>query len=159
MRMRGTICGGWLLSALIGCASLGEKSPGTHGSNLAAHNRRAAETCNARGLELVERSEWEEAEALFRRAIRSDPQFGPAQNNLGLVLMVQGEFCEAKARLATASSLCPNSLEPMRNGELLRSVFQGKIGSCTEQTSFAASIACSLQAEKSHQVGQKGTIK
>lgn len=115
MRITGTIFGSWLLSTLIGCTSLGKKSSAGCNGDLAGHDRRAAEACNARGLEYAERRKWKEAEDEFRDATRRGTHFCAAYNNLGLALIIQGKSREGLANLAIAARLCPHSPEPEMN--------------------------------------------
>jgi Flp pilus assembly protein TadD len=56
-----------------------------------------------------------QAEKVLRRAIEDDPTFVPAINNLGVVLMEQGHFGEARAMFQKAYALDSGSSDRIRD--------------------------------------------
>jgi Flp pilus assembly protein TadD len=55
-----------------------------------------------------------QAEAILREAIRKDPRFVPALNNLGVVLMSAGKFGEAKSYFQQAYALDSGNSDEIR---------------------------------------------
>ena len=66
-----------------------------------------ARAWNARGVSAAKRGNLKEATALFRRALRFQPDFAEAHNNLGNALRNRDELDEAIQRLEKAISLNP----------------------------------------------------
>jgi Flp pilus assembly protein TadD len=56
-----------------------------------------------------------QAEKVLRRAIEDDPTFVPAINNLGVVLMEQGKFGEARAMFQKAYALDSGTSDNIRD--------------------------------------------
>ena len=56
-----------------------------------------------------------QAEKVLRRAIEDDPTFVPAINNLGVVLMEQGKFGEARAMFQKAYALDSGTSDEIRD--------------------------------------------
>lgn len=56
-----------------------------------------------------------QAEKILRRAIEDDPGFVPAINNLGVVLMEQGKFGEARAMFQKAYALDSGTSDEIRD--------------------------------------------
>ncbi len=56
-----------------------------------------------------------QAEKALRRAIEADPGFVPAINNLGVVLMEQGKFGEARAMFLKAYALDSGTSDEIRD--------------------------------------------
>lgn len=56
-----------------------------------------------------------QAEKVLRRALEEDPSFVPAINNLGVVLMEQGRFGEARAMFQKAYALDSGSSDEIRD--------------------------------------------
>ncbi len=74
-----------------------------------------AHAWNSRGVALAERGELDEAIALFRRALRYDPNLAEAHSNLGNALRHQGKFEEAVERLRRAIAIQPEYAEAHHN--------------------------------------------
>lgn len=55
-----------------------------------------------------------QAEQILRRAVKADPRFVPALNNLGVVLMERGKFGEARALFQQAFQLDSGQTESIR---------------------------------------------
>jgi tetratricopeptide (TPR) repeat protein len=71
---------------------------------------RLTDTCNARGLALLDKENLDEAEADFREILRWMPDCWKAYNNLGLVFKRRGMYSEAVKEFKTALRLNPNEL-------------------------------------------------
>lgn len=74
-----------------------------------------ARQLNREALEQIEREDLEQAETLLRRALRADPTYGPAHNNLGRVYFDQHRLHEAAWRFEYAIELMPDKPEPRNN--------------------------------------------
>jgi Flp pilus assembly protein TadD len=57
----------------------------------------------------------DQSERQLRQAIEADPQFVPAWNNLGVVLMEQGEYGEASRVFQTAFAIDSGNSDDIRN--------------------------------------------
>lgn len=77
------------------------------------HSPAAADTAKMRGNRHLADGDFDEAAACYREALRLDPNFAEAYNNLGYVLKEQHRFVEAKVMLETALRLRPD-LGPAR---------------------------------------------
>jgi len=89
-----------------GCASTQRglplvASPGSVG------DRGIAKEWNDRGIELASTGNPAEAEEMFRRALRANPAYAAAHNNLGIVLLGLGRFRESAIASATAARIEP----------------------------------------------------
>ena len=68
-----------------------------------------------RGVQLAERGELDDAIALFRRALRCQPDLAEAFNNLGNALRSQGRFQQAAEHLERALAIAPDYAEARHN--------------------------------------------
>jgi len=75
----------------------------------------AAARENEAGLALLAKGELEQARAAFLRALVADAEFGPAENNLGKVSLMQGDLHEAARRFDEAHRLMPRHAGPCNN--------------------------------------------
>ncbi len=66
------------------------------------------------------RHDLKRAEDYYRKALKIDPEYSPAWNNLGYVLMKQGRCEEARSALFTALKLSPEDELARENLELLK---------------------------------------
>ena len=64
---------------------------------------------NKKGAELVNEEEWEGAERFFRKALKIDPGYAAARNNLGYCLRKRGEIEEAIREYEKALELSQNA--------------------------------------------------
>ncbi|MFV2002287.1 MAG: tetratricopeptide repeat protein [Paracoccaceae bacterium] len=79
-----------------------------------------------------------QAEQLLRRAVKADPKFAPAWNNLGVVLMEQGNFAEAERVFRTAFALDSGESAEIRNNLLLAlEILENPAYSAPDNNSFA----------------------
>ena len=73
-----------------------------------------AETLSSLGSANLRLGRLGQAETLLRRAIETDPEFVPAWNNLGVVLMEQGEWGEARQVFRRAYALDSGETDSIR---------------------------------------------
>lgn len=73
-----------------------------------------------------------QAETLLRRAIKDDPSYAPAWNNLGVVLMEKGETGEAKQVFRTAFALDSGNSDSIREN-LRLAIAKSEISAYDEQ--------------------------
>jgi Flp pilus assembly protein TadD len=74
-----------------------------------------ARILNQRASDLIVRSDYKGAENLLKQAVVADPEFGAAQNNLGVVYYHQSKLYAAAQQFLLAAALLPHDPEP-RNG-------------------------------------------
>ncbi|MEM1070867.1 MAG: hypothetical protein AAGI63_18320 [Planctomycetota bacterium] len=106
-----------LVLAAAGCSSSG---PDTYQTNTgydtvtpqATRAAREAQRLNQQAIEQIQRENWEEAEALLKRALASDVMYGPAHNNLGRVYYAKGQLYLAAWEFQYAIRLMPHHVEP-----------------------------------------------
>lgn len=70
---------------------------------------------NARGVDLLAREKYEEAESALKAALQADVMHGPAHNNLGKVYYHQGRLYLAAWEFQYAAKLMPHQPEPLNN--------------------------------------------
>ncbi len=75
----------------------------------------AARSATHAGIEHLTRGELDKAQAAFERALLSDPQFGPAHNNLGKVFFARQRWYSAAWHFEIAGNLLPQSADPHNN--------------------------------------------
>ena len=104
------ICIGAIVFA-AGCAKIDRATGedlGRGGRNVAA-----ARELNAKGL--AKGAEGRDAADFFRRAVRADPYNGAARNNLGVVLMAEGNYYGAANEFEQSILLLPANPQPRLN--------------------------------------------
>lgn len=98
---------GLLALGLAGCTS----GPTGGAASLAASTRQAI-ALNRRAIAAADPAE---AQRLFAQAVAADPLYGPAHNNLGIVLLKQGEYYAAAQAFERAIRLLPADPAPRTN--------------------------------------------
>jgi tetratricopeptide (TPR) repeat protein len=102
-----------LCVAAVGC------SPPDDGEKIDASdpNRKTtlARQLNTKAADLITKGKHPEAETHLRNAIDSDSFFGPAHNNMGLVLYRRKEYYQAAWEFQYAAKLMIHSVEPRNN--------------------------------------------
>lgn len=81
----------------------------------AATHGLTADVLSALGSANLRLGRLDQAETLLRRAVERDPEFVPAWNNLGVVLMEKAEAAEAVRAFQTAFALDRGRSEEIRN--------------------------------------------
>jgi glycosyltransferase involved in cell wall biosynthesis/tetratricopeptide (TPR) repeat protein len=82
-----------------------------------------AERLNRQGEALVAAARIEDAWGKFTQALKHDPDYAPAHNNLGVLHWQKGDVQAALDRLLTAVEIDPNDRDTILNcGEVLRSL-------------------------------------
>lgn len=103
-----------LLVAASGCST-------TRGGNrmlVSADLHRDTETAAklaARGMDLYEAGQLDQAEDILKRALEADLMFGPARNTLGMIYYQQAKYYQAAWEFEHASRLMPDRPEPRNN--------------------------------------------
>lgn len=107
-------CASVLFILLVGgCASHKVASPYTAGSEL-DRNPAKADQLNTRACGLIDKDP-AAAEKLLRQALEADLYHGPAHNNLGTLLLKQGQLYSAAAEFEWAKRLLPGHPDPRLN--------------------------------------------
>ncbi len=78
-----------------------------------------ASQLNDQGIRYVQKEQLGKAKFKFEEAIKVDPEFGPAYNNLGLVFFHEHDFFEASRAFEAAAEKWPESPEPLNNQGLV----------------------------------------
>lgn len=123
-----TLVGLWLVVSLCGCQAMRASKhdviviePAEPSTQEGATE--LASKLNQHGVHNVLKGHLGKAQLKFEEAIRVDPNFGPAYNNLGLVFFHQHDFFEAARAFEAASEKWPDSPEPWNNlGLVMESV-------------------------------------
>jgi Flp pilus assembly protein TadD len=96
--------------------------PGCQPANQAVHltsdaSRDAAEARaqTDKAFDLIQRGRFTDAQPQLQQAIRLDPNYGPAHNNLGLVYYHDNRLYEAAWEFQTAIKLMPRQPQPHNN--------------------------------------------
>ncbi|QOV90971.1 tetratricopeptide repeat protein [Humisphaera borealis] len=97
-----------LLSSFVGGCAPESKPP-------AGDSISKAKADNEAAVLLIEKAKYTEAEPLLRSALASDPGFGQARNNLGLVYYHTGNLYQAAWEFEEAARLMPRRPEPHNN--------------------------------------------
>ncbi len=101
---------------LGGCAS--EPASSSHVVKLdtaAVHDTDRARTLNSKAVGFIERADYNAAADVLKQAVTADPEFGPAQNNLGVAYYKQSKMYLSAQQFLLAAALMPRDPEP-RNG-------------------------------------------
>ncbi len=85
----------------------------------ASDNGLTAETLSSLGSANLQLGRLGQSEELLRQAVEEDPDFVPAWNNLGVVLMEQGEYGEARRVFQQAYALDSGETDSIRENLLL----------------------------------------
>lgn len=102
-----------LAAGAMGCA---HHRPTTRaGEEVAVVDVSASAKANRRAAELLSKEKDKEAERVIREAMKSDPNYGPLHNNLGLVYFRRNELYEAAHEFDYAARLMPTLPEPRNN--------------------------------------------
>jgi tetratricopeptide (TPR) repeat protein len=117
MRISQLMLCGMLAVALAGC---GSDSPSATKKvvkldTAPEHDTGRARELNQQAATMIADRDFDGAENLLKQAIQIDPEFGPAQNNLGVVYFNQSKLYPAAQQFLLAASLMPRDPEP-RNG-------------------------------------------
>lgn len=122
------LVGLWLFVSMCGCQSMRANK---HEVIVLDPIESAAESgaselanqLNQQGIHYVLKEQLGKAQFKFEEAVRVDPNFGPAYNNLGLVFFHQHDFFEAARAFEAANEKWPESPEPLNNlGLVMESV-------------------------------------
>ncbi len=108
----------WALATacLAGCSAPPKAdSPYSTHRELPFRNTYAAQQANSRGLQQIEKGDYDAAEKSFREALGCDISFASAHNNLGLLLLRKKEWYSASWEFAWAAGLRPQASEPKGN--------------------------------------------
>jgi len=107
-RVRAVICGLLLVVAVS--------------APLAANGRDEARAQVQFGIRVAQLGLWREALAHWERAVKLDPSYAPAYNNLAIGYEQQGEFEKARNAYEKALELEPNNTYVKQNYELFREI-------------------------------------
>jgi tetratricopeptide (TPR) repeat protein len=108
------VCASILSTVLLGaCVSHKVASPYTAGNEL-DRNPTKADQLNVKACELMDKDPLG-AEKLLRQALEADLYHGPAHNNLGTLLLRQGQLYSAAAEFEWAKRLLPGHPDPRLN--------------------------------------------
>lgn len=113
----GWLSAGCLLVLSAGCRSAAREATPEYQTVADGPGRDAAtaEQHHARALRLIDRGDWDEAEAALKAALAADVMYGPAHNNLGKVYYHQNKLYLAAWEFQYAAKLMPNQPEPKNN--------------------------------------------
>ncbi len=102
----------WWLLLLVGCRS---GAPGPYSpTDQAARNTVRAQELSRQAADLID-SDPQAAERLLREALGADLFYGPAHNNLGVLLLKEGKLYEAAGEFEWARKLMPGHPDPRMN--------------------------------------------
>jgi Tfp pilus assembly protein PilF len=88
----------------------------------AADDRDEAKTQVQFGIRVAQLGLWREALAHWERAVKLDPTYAPAYNNLAIGYEQQGDFEKARNAYEKALELNPNNAYIKQNYELFREI-------------------------------------
>jgi Tfp pilus assembly protein PilF len=104
------------LVALSGCASTRKNADAYETMRKdPRHDAELAQRENARAVALLDKGEYDGAEAALKAALVADILCGPAHNNLGKVYFHQKKLYMAAWEFQYAAKLMPNQPEPLNN--------------------------------------------
>lgn len=89
---------------------------------LAADERDDAKAQVEFGIKVAQLGLWREALAHWERAVKLDPSYAQAYNNLAIGYEQQGDFEKARSAYAKALELNPNNTYIKQNYELFREI-------------------------------------
>jgi Flp pilus assembly protein TadD len=120
MRMTAELACVFVGALLAGCAAQSSRAPAKPaGYQTAApdplHDTELARAEHARAVGLMDKGDYDGAEAALKAALTADVMFGPAHNNLGKVYFHKGELYLAAREFDYAMKLMPNQPEPANN--------------------------------------------
>jgi len=101
--------------AISGCRAFNSSNHATIVADFPGSNPLEADQLNQKGIRCVQKNQLSKAQFHFDAAIKADPRFGPAYNNLGLVFFHQQDFFEATRAFEAASEYLPRNPEPLNN--------------------------------------------
>ena len=88
----------------------------------AADERDDAKTQVEFGIKVAQLGLWREALAHWERAVKLDPTYAPAYNNMAIGYEQQGEFEKARVAYERALELNPNNAYIKQNYELFKEI-------------------------------------
>lgn len=100
-------------AALTGCSSAHRSGP-YQSSGDAQRNTVLAESLTQRAAAIIDRDP-PRAEELLREALTADIFYGPAHNNLGVLLLSAGDLAGAATEFQWAAKLLPDNADPRLN--------------------------------------------
>ena len=112
MRVRAVI-GALLLVGLVAAPAVAPAS---------ANDRDDAKTQVQFGIRVAQLGLWREALAHWERAVKLDPTYAPAYNNLAIGYEQQGDFEKARNAYEKALELNPNNTYIKQNCELFKEI-------------------------------------
>jgi len=98
---------------IAGCAKTGNLSPYANNGEIRRDTHLARELHQQASAQLLE--DEAEAERLLRASLAADLYFGPAHNNLGIILLGRGELYAAASEFEWARKLMPGHPDPRVN--------------------------------------------
>ena len=114
IRVLSVIC---VLVAMAACQdnSSAPKSAPTVINGDVASNQELARTQTDQAFDLIEKSQFDDAEALLKKAVVADPLYGPAHNDLGLIYFHREDLYKAAWEFENAAKLMPRQAPPVNN--------------------------------------------
>ena len=91
-------------------------------SPLSADEREDAKAQVKFGIRVAQLGLWREALAHWERAVKLDPTYAPAYNNLAIGYEHEGEFDKARQAYEQAVKLAPHNLQIQQNYELFKEI-------------------------------------
>ena len=80
-----------------------------------ARNQEQARSQTDEAFSLIEKSQFDQAEDLLKKAVIADPLYGPAHNDLGLIDYHRQDFYDAAWEFENAAKLMPRQAPPVNN--------------------------------------------
>lgn len=100
-------------SLAAGCAS--RHRPSTRPTEMAVVDTSASAKAVADSAKLLSESKTKDAREILEKALKSDPNYGPLHNNLGIVHFRDGRLYDAAREFDQAARLMPTIAEPRNN--------------------------------------------
>lgn len=104
-----------LLLLLANMLAVGCQSKSARIRSSQRHDNALARRENDRAVQLIADGKYSEAERTLQSALKADPTFGPARNNLGLVYYHTHRLYDAAWEFEHAGKLMPHQPEPRNN--------------------------------------------
>src|SRR3954447_19477678 len=153
MRTTATVACVFVGVFIAGCAAPSSRAPAKPaGYQTAAadplRDTDMARAEHARAAGLMEKGDYDAAEAALKAALTADVMFGPAHNNLGKIYFHKGELYLAAREFDYAMKLMPNQPEPANNlglvfearGRWMGSETRGRLDDAIEAYAKAAAL-------------------
>lgn len=140
----------FLLLVIAGCQSAdsGARSATPLATGDVERNQEQARSETDQAFDLIERSQFPQAEELLKKAVSADPLYGPAHNDLGLIYYQRADLYNAAWEFENAAKLMPRQAPPVNN---LGLVLEKADKLADAEKSFAAAV--DLDPDNSEYVG------